>query len=185
MKGLPTIGALRTAKGSSRARICPPPRAGDRGPRPRGAQHRGGYILVETMVALVLLALGSWAIHGTIRQAILARGQAQDYTQARFLLEEVVAKLEMQPLLQLRSSKGSFPGELNRFSWEYVVRMVNVPRPAAPPAGGQSQRGNQSFEYPVEYLAHVHATVSWTRAGREFSESFETLFRPDKLWVPD
>lgn len=150
-----------------------------------GYIQRDGYILVETMVALVLLALGSWAIHGTIRQAILARGQAQDYTQVRFLLEEVVAKLEMQPLLRQGAEQGVFGGELSRFSWESTVKRVNVPSPARQSAGFAPGRGRQAVEYPAEYLTHIHATVTWTRGGREFSESFETLFRPSKLWEPD
>ncbi len=150
----------------------------------RHARCVGGYILVETTVALVLLAVGSWAIHATIREAILARGQAQDYTQARFLLEEVVAKLELQPLLSHGSKRGTFPGDLSRFSWSYTVKRVDVPAPSAPTGIGRRQN-QPPVEFVAEFLTGVQATVTWTRGGREFSESFETLFRPSKFWEPD
>ena len=51
-----------------------------------------GYVMVETVVAMGLLSVSMVAIHGAVRQTVIARGQAQDYTIARFLLEEIVAK---------------------------------------------------------------------------------------------
>ena len=144
----------------------------------------GGYILIEATVALVLLSIGSVTVHRTIQEAIRTRGQAQDYTRVRFLLDQVVAELEIQPELTEHSAQGRFEGEHSRFSWDYEVRRVDVPlsgrHPLAPPEGAEVE----PFEYPEdqEYLAHVRATVSWTRSGRAFSESYETLLGPHKLW---
>lgn len=146
-----------------------------------------GYILVETAVALVVLSAGAFVVHGTIQQALQTRGQAQDYTRARFLLEGLVADLEMQPQVAVHAAEGRFEGEHDRFSWDYRVRRVNVPKPVAPlrPAPEGSKKA-KPFEYLADrdYLAHMRATVYWTRSGRSFSESYETLLRTSKLWQP-
>lgn len=144
----------------------------------------GGYILVEAAVAMVLLSIGALTVHRTIQEAVRTRGQAQDYTRARFLLEQVVADLEIQPELIEHSDRGRFAGEHARFSWDYRVQRVNLPRPGPPLRPPPEGKQVQSFEYPEgqEYLAHLRATVSWTRSGRSFSESYETLLSPDSLW---
>ncbi len=137
-----------------------------------------GYILLEAAVALVLLTAGVYAIHGTIQQALITRGQAQDYTQVRFLLEKIIADLEMQAQITEHSDAGTFPSPHERFRWQYTVRKADIPLPP-PPVQNEFQ-----FQYPMRWLAHVHATVSWERGGQPFSESMETLFDTEKLWVP-
>ncbi len=147
----------------------------------------GGYILIETAVAVVVLSIGALTVHRTIQEAIRTRGQAQDYTRVRFLLKQVVADIEMQPELVEHSDQGRFEGEHARFSWDYEVRRVDVPLPEGPlvpPAAGTVGLEGEPFAYPEgqEYLAHVRATVAWSRSGREYSESYETLLGPDRLW---
>lgn len=138
---------------------------------------------------MMLLGVAIYGIHGAIRQAILTRGQAQDYTQARFLIEKVIADLEMQPLLRAGSGSGHFKGDMSRFAWQYSVRKIKIPKPE----GANSinigaivnGKPTQGFEYAVEHLVHIRATVSWERAGHPFSETFETLFNHQKLWEPE
>ena len=67
-----------------------------------------GYILIETAVALVLLSVGAMTVHRTIQEAIRTRGQAQDYTRVRFLLDQAVADLELQPELIVHAAQGQF-----------------------------------------------------------------------------
>ncbi len=153
----------------------------------RRTQSQRGYILVEAAVALVLLSVGSMTIHRTIQEAIRTRGQAQDFTHARFLLTQVVSELEVQPELVESTAQGRFDEEYSRFSWTYEVRRVNFPMPAAPlqpPPKGSGQNQGIQFVQGQNYLAHVMATVSWTRSGTEFTESYETLLGPAKLWQP-
>ncbi len=144
----------------------------------------GGYILIEAAVAMVLLSIGALTVHRTLQEAIRTRGQAQDYTRARFLLEQVVADLESQPELVEHTDRGRFEGEHARFTWDYRVRRVNMPRPGPPLRPPPEGKKFQRFAYleNIGYLAHVRATVSWTRAGRPFSESYETLLGPEALW---
>lgn len=143
-----------------------------------------GYILIETAVALVLLSVGATTVHRTIQEAIRTRGQAQDYTRVRFLLDQIVADLELQPELIVHSDEGRFEGEHARFSWDYEVLRVDVPLSASSLVPPSEDREVEPFEYPEDqgYLAYVRATVSWTRSGRAFSESYETLLGPHKLW---
>lgn len=138
----------------------------------RGTQ---GYILVETMVALVLLSIGAFAVQGTIRESLLTRGQAQDYTRARFLLQDLIADIELQPLLAAGKHTGQFKGADDRFRWDTEVRRVDVPK---------LKGGQKPFRFPegFEYLTRVRATIYWKRGGREFSETMETLLSPEHLF---
>ncbi len=145
-----------------------------------------GYILVETAVALVVLSAGAFAIHRTIQEAIRTRGQAQDFTRARFLLDSVANRLLLQPLLTEDSKAGQFDGPDARFAWQWTVRRVDPPLPATPlkpPPQGETSR---PLEIPREsaYLAHVLVSVSWQRGGIPFTESYETLLPPERLWQP-
>ena len=148
---------------------------------------QSGYILVEATVALVILSIGALTIHRTIQEGIRTRGQAQDYTHARFLLAQILADLETQPELTEHSSRGQFPDGHSRFSWEYSVRRVDVPwprRPLRPSPAGEERESPFALDQVESYLAHVWVTVSWTRGNLSFDESYETLLGPDKLWQP-
>ena len=145
----------------------------------------GGYILLEATVAMVVLGAGAYAVHGAIRQALITRAQAQDYTHARFLLERLIAEREIQPELKPGTDSGRFTGEWNRFDWQYQVRMVYVPLPSKPPINPTPRKPGErpiAFEYSIKHIMHIRATVSWVRSGRSFSESIETLFNPSKFW---
>lgn len=156
------------------------------GPRPRHStrvRRCAGYILLETMVALVVLGAGSYAVHGTIRQAMITRAQAQDYTQARFLLEQVIGTVELPRRIRVETQSGRFEGDFSRFAWEYQVKTIDIPKPTGPRAvsGDSGRQRSSPAEYSVKFLVHIRATVSWVRMGQSFEESFETLFNPSKL----
>ena len=142
-----------------------------------------GYILLEAVVAMVVLSLGIYAVHGTIRQAIITRGQSQDYTRVQFLLEEVMAYATLQPLMQVGEASGRFVQLEKRFAWKYTIRKVDVPSPTSGSPGALGDEDPLAINDRVPYLAHVHATVTWKRAGREFSESMETLYNSNSLWI--
>lgn len=145
-----------------------------------------GYILIETAVAVLLLSVGAFAVHRTIQEAIRTRGQAQDFTRARFLLDQRMAELMAQPVLTERRAQGRFAGQDDRFSWSSDIRRVNVPVPKAPLRPRPDAPPAPPFEFPGnrDYLARVQVTVSWERGGMDFSESYETLLPPQRLWQP-
>jgi hypothetical protein len=144
-----------------------------------------GYILIETAVALVLLSVGAFVVHRTVQEAIRTRGQAQDFTRARFLLEQRMSELLVQPVLAEKRSSGRFSGDDDRFTWTTDIRRVNVPVPRAP-LRPRLNGPPPKFEFPEtrDYLARVVVTVSWERSGVAFSESYETLLPPHRLWQP-
>ncbi len=144
-----------------------------------------GYILIETALALVILSVGAFAVHRTIQEAIRTRGQAQDFTRARFLLDQQMAEMLAQPVLVEKRAQGRFTGQDDRFSWTSDIRRVNPPVPKAPSRPPRDpNRPVTPFEFPRnrEYMARVQVTVSWERAGMNFSESYETLLPAQRLW---
>lgn len=142
--------------------------------------HTSGWVLVETLVALVVLSIGVIAVNRATHEALVTRAQARDYTQARFLLEQLMSELELQPKFrQGASASGPFGDEFPRFTWEWTVAKVEMPEPEAPdrlPIGFMDH-----FQFPAAYLGKISATVRWTRAGRPFEMTAETLVGPDKL----
>lgn len=145
-----------------------------------------GYILIETAVALVILSVGAFAVHRTIQEAIRTRGQAQDFTRARFLLDQRMAEVLAQPVMVEKRAQGRFTGQDDRFAWTSEIRRVNPPAPRAPMRPPQSGQPPAKFEFSMNrnYLTHVKVTVSWDRGGMSFSETYETLLPPERLWQP-
>lgn len=145
----------------------------------------GGYILVESTVAMVVLGIGIFTVHGVMRQALITKGQAEDYTHVRHLAERIKADLDLQPILVEGRRAGRFDPPYQRFTWEYEIRRVGLPGPGEP-SRRQPDAGEAPFSYVPEggYLAHVAVTISWQRARQGFRESFVTLYGPEKLWLP-
>jgi len=154
----------------------------------RTLKRTAGYILIEAMMAMALLSIGMLTIHGAIRQTIIVRGQARDYTQARLLIEDILARIEIQakgpnqPQLMESSDSGRFKGDLSRFSWKWTISKIDVPLPPMPP--DTPPEIAEAFELTVSYVTKVDVTVSWKRSGRRFKETFETLLPPETLWLP-
>lgn len=178
-------------------------------PHPARPCAERGYILFEAMIALTVLSVSIYVIQDGIRQAVIARGHAQDFTQARFLMEDMVNRLQLQPVFKEENKSGRFRGKYNRFSWSYTITKVDLPVPPPPPTrttpynqpGGQPQQGPQNLNYPrfpgyqreyaegelelpVPFLGKIEATVSWTRSGMPFEVKAQTLFAPERMWLP-
>lgn len=143
-----------------------------------------GYIFVETVIAMGVLSISTLVIQGGLRQAILTRGQAQDYTTARFLMEKVAGKqalLFQQPEGQ---GSGAFDPPFNRFAYEWKLERMEVPRPDLPATLDPMQR--QMFEENfVDYMGKLTVRIIWHRAGLDFESVGETLLRPELIWVPE
>ena len=145
-----------------------------------------GYILIETTVAIVVLGISAITIHGVIRQAIQTRGQVQDFTHVRFLMEDYMARLELQPYLYAGTGDGMFEEGEGRFRYSYRIRPVRVPVPELPVPSGIDPGEFSRFKYHpgASYLVHVALTVRWTRGQMEFEDTIETLLPQAKLYVP-
>ena len=139
-----------------------------------------GWVLLETLVALVLLSVGVLAINRALREAMQTRAIAQDYTTARFLLEEKMGELDMQPSLnEGGNASGDFGNEHPRFSFSWSVAKVDVPIPPIPAE-------LQPFfleppQLPEPHLGRISVTIKWTRTGREYDATAETLIASNRL----
>lgn len=149
---------------------------------PRHNTRSGGYILLEAVVSMALLSVSVIGINGALRQAILVKGEAQDYTQARFILEQQIAKVELQPKLNECENSGTFAGEKARFRWRYKVSKIKLPEPELPPDIPPQRL--QQLKLSAPYMAKIEATVTWSRGGIKHEETIETLWFPEKLWTP-
>ena len=143
----------------------------------------GGWILLETVVAMAVLSIGVVAVNKAIGEALVTRALARDYTQARFLLEQKLAEVEMQPVLVADTrDKGGYGEEFPRFTWFWDVRAVEMPVPSLPE--GLVTLIGQRFEPPVPYLGRLSVTVRWTRKGNTYERVLETLLPPERFIVP-
>jgi hypothetical protein len=142
-----------------------------------------GYILFETVVAIGLLSLGTVVVHNALREAIELRGQAQDFTVARFLLAQKFAEFEMQPILREENGTARYPEPNERFQIEWRITRIELPRPTLPPniPPERIQFAQGSFK---NYMGKIWVRIFWMRAGREQELIGETLFSPDRLWMP-
>lgn len=143
-----------------------------------------GWILVETMVALMVLSIGGVAVNRAMQEALITRVMARDFTTARFLIEQVISEVELQPMLVEGASKSGGFGESHpQFSYQWEVSVVEIPQPELPPLATATIV--QPIQYPVRYLGKIHVTVSWTRAGRSFERSLETLVSPERIYTEE
>ncbi|MCL4692976.1 MAG: hypothetical protein KJ060_10770 [Candidatus Hydrogenedentes bacterium] len=143
-----------------------------------------GWILVETMVALMVLSIGGVAVNRAMQDALITRAMARDLTTARFLLEQVMSELELErTLIDGASESGDFGEDYPQFVYKWNVSVVPIPQPELPPLATATLA--QPVEYPVPYLGKIHVTVSWSRAGRPFERSLETLVSPDRVYTKE
>lgn len=142
-----------------------------------------GYIFFETMVALAVLSVSAVVIQGAMRQAIAARGLAQDYTDARFLLEKIAAEHALRFQQPEGSGSGRFDPPFDRFSYEWELARVDVPMPVIPADVPPEivMEVERSFH---DYMGKLTVRIFWSRAGVERDATGETLLRTELLWQP-
>jgi type II secretory pathway pseudopilin PulG len=154
----------------------------------RRIENQQGYILIEATVAMVVLSIGALMVHGTMRQSTQTLGQSEDFTQAQLLLSSLMNEIELQPELVEGKKSGWFEEREGRFQYEYTIRKVSIPLPKVPKPVVDPNSINQprkiTFNARDKYLLHVRTVITWTRAGREFEESLETLLNGRQLYVP-
>ena len=141
-----------------------------------------GWVLLETLVAMVLLSVGVLAINRALREAVQTRAIARDYTTARFLLDEKMGELDMQPVLREGDTgAGSFGPENGRFSFTWSIAKVEMPAPPVP--ADVRPLLLEPPKLPEPYLGRIAVAIKWTRAGREYDASGETLISSKRLKV--
>ena len=141
---------------------------------------RHGWILLETIVALLLLSVAMVAVNRAMYEAALTRAQAQDYTEARFLLEEKMAELTMWPVLACPLAQNGDFGEAHpRFSWAWSVSEVRIVPPQLPQQA--RRRLPMDMQLDERILGRLEVTVRWTRAGQAYERTAKTLLPSDRI----
>ncbi|GMW02735.1 MAG: hypothetical protein AMXMBFR84_38710 [Candidatus Hydrogenedentota bacterium] len=142
---------------------------------------RGGWILLETLVALAVLSIGIIAVNRALGQALVSRALARDYTEASFHLQDVMGRLRLEPKIAVDTSgKGVCSDSDGRFHYTWSVDRVPFDPPpimqTLPPHLGQ-------INLPVRFLGRLRVTVTWTRQGRPYELTAETLVQPERIWT--
>ena len=152
----------------------------------RHRHSKRGYIMVETVVAIVILGVSAITIQGVIREAIRTRAQVQDYTHVRFLLEEFIAQKELQPVLFEDRGEGIFDDGTGRFRYTYSVEPMLVPPPVFPAPLAPPEVPIPKFQYNADafLLVRVSITASWTRGETDFEETMEILLPQERFVAP-
>ncbi len=145
-------------------------------------RRRYGYILVETITAMAILSITAVTVQRAIQVSIHARGLAQDYTTAQFLLENTVAEQTLQPRIAIGAgASGVFPPPHERFHYAWKMTRVDIPLPAMPPGLPPEQiaAAEQAF---LNYMGKLRVEISWSRGGQPVTIVGETLLSPDQAW---
>ena len=142
-------------------------------------RRKEGWVLIETLVAMVLLSVGVLAINRALRESLQTRAIAKDYTTARFLLDEKMGELEMQPVLNEGDSGAGAYKDRERFSYSWSVARVDLPTPAIP--AELRQFFLEPPTLPEPHLGRITVTIKWTRVGREFDAIAETLISAQRI----
>lgn len=143
-----------------------------------------GYILVETIVAMAVLSVAILGVHRAISQALTARARTMDVTVARYLLEEVLGDLTLQPELTEGQGQGTFPAPHERFGYSWSIKRVDIPKPEI--TGNLPPAQREYIERLLEnsYVGKVQIKVAWERSGQRFEQAAETIIGPRQLWQP-
>lgn len=142
-----------------------------------------GYIMVETLVAMAVLSISAVAIQEAIRQAILSRGEAMDYTTARFLVEKVIADRMLVFEQPEGKDEGKFGPPFERFAYSWELRRVEIPMPELPASMPMEEAKAFKDSY-VKYIGKLRVKLTWSRAGTPFTAVAETLLRRNLVWMP-
>lgn len=120
-----------------------------------GKRKSKGFLLLEAMVSVTILAVSLVLIAGSFMKSIKAKELSEDYFKAGLLLEEKTCELNNTDMKE-GISEGVFNNFGNRFSWNLIVAKLNE-----------------------EPLKEISLEVSWMEGNKRQSMSMLTY-----LYVP-
>jgi Tfp pilus assembly protein PilV len=120
----------------------------------RTALGGGGFSLVETLLAVLLLAVGITIVLRSFGSSLDALGNSAEYTTGLALVEAKLWDLEAKGSIAPGSYTGQFPDEDRRFRWEV-----------------------KAAEVKEVGLCETQVTVSWDRRGRSRAISVVTYLK--------
>ncbi len=124
--------------------------------RHRILQGSGGFLLLETLLAVIILAVGLTLVVRSFGSSIHALGTSGDYSRALVLLEERLWDLEARGTITPGVLSGKFSDEDQKFSWEV-----------------------EALEVAEIDLCETKVTVSWERRGKLQDVSLVTYLKKE------
>ncbi|MCM8784153.1 MAG: hypothetical protein NC818_05225 [Candidatus Omnitrophica bacterium] len=130
--------------------------------------NRLGYILVETLITVVVLAVGLTLAMNALGSEIHALRISKNYTHASFLLEEKLAEIEKKGEIDIVNEwkegevSGGFSGDYENFRWIAKVEVI------------------YDKEGKPTNLVQVAVTVIWREVFRERELTVVTIM-PKKI----
>ena len=128
-------------------------------PRQKSAWDRvpfsqSGFLLLETLLAILVLAVGLTLVLRSFGSSLDALGTSADYTKALLLLEERLWELEAKGSIVPGTFTGEFSEEDGNFRWEV-----------------------KASELAEMELCETQVTVSWEQRGRPRDVSIVTYLK--------
>jgi len=129
-------------------------RPGTTGTRRRSALGHRGFLLVEILLVVFVLAVGLTIVLRSFGSSLDALGTSANYTRALLLLEERLWELEAKGSIVPGTFSGGFSEEDGNFQWAVKVS-----------------------ELPQLGLCETQVTVSWEQRGRPRAVSIVTYLK--------
>lgn len=117
---------------------------------------QAGFLLIETLLAVVILAVGLTLVVRSFGSSISALGTSANYTKAMGLLEERLWDLEVKGAIAPGVLTGEFSEEDGKFRWKV-----------------------DASELKDLDLCETQVTVSWERRGRPQTVSIVTYLKKE------
>ena len=122
---------------------------------------RGGFTLMETLVAMMLLSISMVVVLQLFSGGLKSGKLADDYTRAVFFAREKMEEF----LLKTEFEEGSYEGEFDDvYGWKVEVVLVEE----------EEELGETAKPPPVD-LYNVSVSVVWMSGEREKSYRIDTL----------
>ncbi len=122
---------------------------------------RGGFTLLELIVAIAILAVALFGVMQTVTQGINSSITSRDRARAVELAELKLTELRLDPTLEPGTNEGDFGDEQPDWTWTSEV-----------------------VETETAGLLRLQLTVTWQHGGQDRSVEVETCFAPDALIDP-
>lgn len=127
-----------------------------------------------------VLSVGIVGINTSLRQVLLTRALAEDYTHVRFLLDELVATVELRYPVTSGEESGAF-GEDSRFRWSRSIEAYPTPIPPLPVQLTEEEA--LDLQQTVGQLARVTVRVDWARMGSSYSREAISFLPVGRLFL--
>mgnify|MGYP001405844763 CR=1 FL=1 len=88
--------------------------------------NKGGFTLLEVMIALAIVSIALVAMLGLTQRNILVNDRLQQMTRATFLAKQKMAEIEHGVQQGLEVNKGDFPPPNQNFSWSILYSSTPI-----------------------------------------------------------